>query len=113
MMMQLPPDELFQQTFSDRVKGKPETCPFTTSGSAHADKQAMQIIQQSVRDVQLAGILAIHREALSMQNESINYDDVISFVESREIARNATSNNTALSAISSFKAIRHQKIYFD
>ena len=105
MQLRQAPDELFR-TFSARVKGKAETCLFTTSGSCTCGEAVQaDYTTESVRDVLLAGIadIDIRREALStrdMQNKSIN--DVIAFVESREMARNATPNS-ALSAISTFK----------
>ena len=80
MTMRQAPDELFR-TFSARVKGKAETCLFTTSGVCKCEQVVKaDYTTESVRDVLLAGIadLDIRREALSMsdmQNKSIN--DVI------------------------------------
>ena len=100
------PDEPFR-TFAAKVKGKAETCIFTTTAkcSCHNIVQADYTVE-SVRDVLLAGIadIDIRREALStadMQKKGIN--DVIAFVESREMARNATPVSNTLSALSTFK----------
>ena len=100
------PDEPFR-TFAAKVKGKAETCMFITETKCSCSKivKADYTIE-SVRDVLLAGIadIDIRREALStvdMQNKSIN--DVIGFVESREMARNATPLSNTMSSLSTFK----------
>ena len=104
MQLRQEPDELFR-TFAARVKGKAETCNFSTTSKCQCGKAVKaDYTTESVRDVLLAGIadLDIRREALSMndiQSKSIN--DVIAFVEGREMARNATPST--LSALSSFK----------
>ena len=98
-------DELFR-TFAARVKGKAETCQFTMATKCTCGQAVnANYTKETIRDVLLAGIadIDIRREALStveMQFKSIN--DIIAFVESREMARNATPD-TALSAISTFK----------
>ncbi|KAK3779410.1 hypothetical protein RRG08_015811 [Elysia crispata] len=99
------PDELFC-TFAPRVKGKAETCMFTTTATCTCNETVQaDYTTETVRDVLLAGIadLDIRREALSthdIQNKSVN--DVIAFVEGREMARNATPT-TSMSALSAFK----------
>ena len=99
------PDEPFR-TFAARTKGKAETCAFTTTSTCSCNQTVkVDYTTETVRDVLLAGIadLDIRREALStlnMQHKTIN--EVIAFVESREMARNATPS-TSLSALSSFR----------
>ena len=99
------PDEPFR-TFAAKTKGKAETCAFTTTSTCSCNRTVkVDYTTETVRDVLLAGIadLDIRREALStmnMQNKTIN--EVIAFVESREMARNATPSTT-LSALSSFR----------
>ena len=99
------PDEPFR-TFAARAKGKAETCSFSTSVQCRCHRTIqVDYTTETIRDVLLAGIsdLDIRREALSMQDiqkKSIN--DVIAFVESREMARNATPSSS-MSALSTFK----------
>ena len=99
------PDEPFR-TFAARAKGKAETCAFSMSVRCTCNRTVeVDYTTETVRDVLLAGIsdLDIRREALSMQDiqkKSIN--EVISFVESREMARNATPSSS-MAAVSSFR----------
>ena len=105
MQLQQSPDELFR-TFAARVKGKAETCQFSMSTKCNCGMTVQaDYTTETIRDVLLAGIadIDIRREALSnrdMQQRSVN--EIISFVESREMARNATPHSS-LSAISTFK----------
>ena len=104
------PDEAFR-TFSARVQGKAETCEFKTSytglcGGCHTQYTGeTYYTEERIRDVLLNGIadLDIRREALSTDNvhkRSIN--DIIAFVEAREIARN-TSPSVGVSALSRYR----------
>ena len=105
MEMRQSPDEQFR-TFAARVQGKAETCAFTTTVKCQCDKTVqVDYTTESVRDVLLAGIadLDIRREALSnIKSQTMSINEVISFVESREMARNATPS-ASMSAISSFR----------
>lgn len=98
------------RTFAARVHGKAETCAFTTSAKCQCGKTlTVDYTSETVRDVILAGINDndIRREALSdqsLQSEPIN--KVISFIESREMARNATPL-TSISTMSSYKKEKH------
>ncbi|MEL6802942.1 MAG: hypothetical protein AAFO91_04065, partial [Bacteroidota bacterium] len=103
-------DESFRK-FAARVRGKAETCGFSitvehTCNSCNTISNVRaDYTQESMRDVLLAGIadIDIRREALScedLQAKSIN--ELISFVERREMSRHATTSNS-VSAISSFK----------
>ena len=98
------PDEPFR-TFAAKTKGKAETCSFRTSVKCECNRTVeVDYTTETVRDVLLAGIadLDIRREALSMQNiQKKTLNEVISFVESREMARNATP--CSMSALSTFK----------
>ena len=88
-------DENFR-TFAARVRGKAETCGFAVPVQCSCNKQfSLDYTVEVIRDVLLAGIgsVEIRQEALSaegMQTNSIN--DVISFVEKREMARSAVSH---------------------
>jgi hypothetical protein len=97
-------DELFR-TFAARVKGKAETCGFTTSAKCLCGEIVQaDYTEEAIRDVLLAGIsdTDIRREALSMDNiQSKTVNEVIAVVEGREMARNATP--TSLSAMSTYK----------
>ena len=105
MQLRQAPNELFR-TFAARVKGKTETCMFTTTATCTCNETVQaDYTTETVTGVLLAGIadLDIRREALStrdIQNKSVN--DVIAFFEGREMARNATPT-TSMSALSTFK----------
>ena len=100
------------RTFAARVRGKAETCGFTTSAKCECGKTfEVDYTCETVRDVLLAGIndLDIRREALSdqiLQSEPIN--KVITFIESREMARNATPVS-AISTLSSYRREQQPK----
>ena len=94
------------RTFAARVRGKAETCGFTTAAKCRCGQHVeADYTEEVIRDVILAGIsdLDIRRDALSMsgiQEKSTN--DVVGIIESREMARNATPLSS-LSAMSSYK----------
>ena len=85
-------DELFR-TFAGRVKGKAETCWFSMEYKCGCDKTLLiDYTTETIRDVLLSDIndIDIQRETLGthdMQKKTIN--DIISFVEGREMARNS------------------------
>ena len=89
-----------------RAQGKAETCMFTTTAKCQCSQTIeVDYTTESVRDVLLSGIadLDIRREALSNTRiQSLSINEVISFVESREMARNATPS-ASMSAMSSFR----------
>ena len=105
MRMDQSPDEAFR-TFAARVRGKAEMCGFRIQCQcACALTFPSDYTDDMVRDVLMAGIadLDIRREALGapdMQEMPIN--EIIAFVERREMARNALPAHS-LSAVSSFK----------
>ena len=105
IQMQQAPDEPFR-TFAARVTGKAKTCGFETTVICTCSRSVTaDYTQETVRDVLLAGIadVDIRREALGtadIQQKSIN--NVIAFVEGREMARNATPSNSIYS-FSTFK----------
>jgi len=100
------------RTFAARVRGKAETCSFTTTTKCKCghDVQA-EYTEEVIRDVLLAGIadVDIRREALSMPailEKTTN--DVIAIIETREMARNATPT-ASVSAMSSYKRGKNTK----
>ncbi len=105
MELRQSPDENFR-TFAARAQGKAETCSFYTVAKCSCNKTVkVDYTTESVRDVLLAGIadIDIRREALSKSNvQTMSINEVISFVESREMARNATPS-ASMSAMSSFR----------
>ena len=105
MQLRQSPDEIFR-SFAAKVKGKAETCAFRTSTKCKCGENVIaDYTTESVKDVLLAGIadLDIRREALSLREiPKMSINDVISFVEDREMARNATPSHS-LSALSSYK----------
>ena len=97
-------DESFR-LFAARVRGKAETCGFVT------DEGAVDYTEEVIRDVVLSGIrdLDIRREALSTEGlQSKRVNEIISFVESREMASHAVTpcpeeSSMSIAAMSSFK----------
>lgn len=108
MAMHQHAEEQFR-SFAARVRGKAETCEFRVSHKCTCGKDnSIDYTDETIRDVLLSGIadVDIRREALSvedMQRKSIN--EVIAFVEGKEMARNALTSSSN-SAISSFKRNR-------
>ena len=100
------------RTFAARVRGKAETCGFTTSAKCPCGQSIQaDYTEEVIRDVILAGIcdLDIRRDALSMpgiQDKATN--DVIGIIESREMARNATLLSS-ISAMSSYKQVKQPR----
>ena len=101
------------RTFAARVRGKAETCGFTISTKcSHGHPVQADYTEEVIRDVLLAGIcdLDIRRDALSMPgilDKAVN--DVVSIIESREMARNATPAPQSVAAFSSYKRGKQQK----
>ena len=95
-------DESFR-SYAARVRGKAETCSYTTKCTCELTINFTDII---VRDVLIAGIadLDIRREILgidSVLDKSLT--DVITLVESRDMARNVLPTPSSLDAMSAFK----------
>ena len=88
--------------FTARVRGKAETCAFTTTCECGKN---VDYTDHAIRDVLLNGISDpdIRREVLGTKNVlKTPVNDVIALVENKEMARNALPSST-LSAVSSFK----------
>ena len=110
MQMHQDNDENFR-TFTVRVRGKAEICKFQTTAKCVCTRTVTtDYTEEVIRDVVLAGAsdIDIRREALStegLQEKTVN--EIIAFVESREMARKAVNsrhdNTSSLSATSSFK----------
>ena len=110
MQMKQKNDENFR-LFAARVRGKAETCDYKVVSSCVCGEQVtVNYTEEEIRDVLLAGISDsdIRREALSaegLQNRTVN--DIISFVEGREMATKAISASrgptSLVSTMSSFK----------
>ena len=99
-------DEPFR-TFAARVRGKAETCAFTTKCPC---TKSVDYTDHMIRDVLLHGIsdTDIRCEVLGIANILENpVNDVISMVETKETARNALPSAT-LSAVSSAKKQKNQ-----
>ena len=98
-------DEPFR-TFATRVRGKAETCNFTTTRTCPCSRQNIaSYTEEAIKDVMLAGIADddIRREALGTEDilsKSVN--NIISFVENKEMGRKATESSS-VAAVSSFK----------
>ena len=99
------------RTFAARAQGKAETCEFTTTYTgtcAECDEPytgSTYYTEERLRDVLLDGIADndIRREALSVTDiHTKTINDVIAFVESREIARDANPSS-GVSALSHYR----------
>ncbi len=103
--MQQSPDETFW-AFSARVRGKAETCCFTLEAMCRCSHvNTVDYTDETIRDILLVGIadVDIRREALGVEGTQLpSVNNVISFVEGREMARNALPS-AMNSAMSSFK----------
>ena len=100
------------RTFAARVRGKAETCGFVTSATCACGKDIQaDYTEEVILDVILSGLsdIDIRREALSkpdIHGKPIN--EVISFIEGREMARNATPLSS-VSALSSYAQSKQTK----
>ena len=104
------PGESFR-TFAARAQGKAETCEFTTTytgtcaGCNAQYNGSTYYTEERLRDVLLDGIADndIRREALSVTDiHTKTINNVIAFVESREIARDANPSS-GVSAVSHYR----------
>ena len=106
MLLRQAPDESFRN-FAAKVTGKAETCSFRTNVKCNCGAEiSVDYTIETVKDVLLAGILDIdiRREALALPNiPKLSVNGVISFVEGREMARNATPVTQTLSALSAYR----------
>ena len=110
MQMRQSSDESFR-LFAARVRGKAQTCDFITTTKCTCQQiVTANYTEEAIRDVLLAGISSeeIRREALStegLQQKSVN--DIIGFVEGREMAGRAISSagsvSPSLLSLSTFK----------
>ena len=94
-------DEPFR-AFTARVRGKAETCAFSTKCECGKN---VDYTDHVIRDVLLNGISDpdIRREVLGTKDVlKTPVNDVIALVENKEMARNALPSST-LSVVSSFK----------
>ena len=109
--MQQSSDEVFR-AFSARVRGKAETCAFAIASRCQCGRDnVVNYTDESIRDVLLTGIadMDIRREAMGVEGtQLLTVNDVIGFVEGREMARNALPS-TMNSAISTFKRASSQR----
>jgi hypothetical protein len=108
--MQQSPVEAFR-TFAARVRGKADTCAFLMHTTCECGvENTVNYTDETIRDVLLTGIadLDIRREALGVEGSLLpTTNDVIGFVEGREMARNALPSHSVTSAMSSFKRGRN------
>ena len=98
------------RTFAARVRGKAEICGFTTSITCKCGETCQaNYTEEVIRDVLLSGIadIDIRREALSSEEvKGKTVNQIISVIESKEMARNATPTPGAVAAMSSYKKAR-------
>ena len=98
------------RTFAARVRGKAEICGFTTNITCECGKICQaNYTEEVIRDVLLSGLcdMDIRREALSSEDvKGKTVNQVISVIESKEMARNATPAPGAVAAMSSYKKAR-------
>jgi len=100
LQLQQQRDESFR-AFASRVRGKAETCSFSTACTCGLD---VDYTDHVIRDVLLSGMVDpdIRRDVLGIQNLlSLPINDIVALVETKEMARNALPNSS-VSAVSSF-----------
>ncbi len=96
-LVQLKQERAWFRSFAARVGGKAETCQYTTKRACKPPKN-VDFTDIIIRDVLLAGIvdMDIHRNVLSTRDildQPVN--EVISLVESKEMARHALPVSSA------------------
>ena len=112
MQMHQTNDETFR-TFTARVRGKSEACGFRAASECSCGQLVhVNYTDEAIRDVILAGIrdTDIRREALSthgLQEGSIN--DVIAFVENREMASKAISSQHSPSSLAATSTLKRRQ----
>ena len=101
------------RTFAARVRGKAETCKFTTSTQCQCGNRVeANYTEEVIRDVILAGICDtdIRREALGMPEIlKKTTNEVVAILEGREMARNATPN-PSVAAMSTYRRQRQNPV---
>ena len=107
-------DEAFR-TFATRVQGKAETCKFFTMSKCSVCDVTTRAdyTEEAIKDVMLAGIsdADIRRETLSTEGIlERTTNEIISFVEGKEMGRNATDESASVSAISSFRRLKKSNV---
>ena len=105
LQLQQQRDESFR-AFAARVRGKAETCAFTT---ACVCGKEVDYTDNIIRDVLISGMYDtdIRREMLGQKDLlQLPINDVVALVETREMARNAQPSSV-VSAVSSFQ--RHKR----
>ena len=104
-------DEEFR-TFATKVRGKAETCEFNTLSKCSCGiVNRVDYTEEAIKDVMLAGISDVDIRRETVSNECIlskTYNEIISFVEGREMGRKATGESTSVSAISSFRRLKKE-----
>ncbi len=106
MQMHQANDESFR-AFSARVRGKAETCGYSIRATCPCKcnvEFAVDYTGEAIRDVLLAGIgcVDIRQEVLSTQGvHEMTINQLVGFVEQREMARNAMTRRPVSAAASS------------
>jgi len=101
------------RTFFARIKGKAATCAYNVDCSAPACHQSVDFTDVIVKDVLISGLAEdeIKREVLGWAGlDASTMEETVSFLEAKEMAREALNRQSSTNAISSYRqSKRHGK----
>jgi hypothetical protein len=93
--------------FSAKLKGKAATCTYSVNCTSNTCTQLIDFTDTIVKDVLVAGLVdeEIKKEVLGwseLDNKSL--DELVTFIEAKEMARNALNKQSVTAAVSSYKS---------
>ena len=95
------------RTFFARIKGKAATCSYTVACSSGTCTQIIDFTDIMVKDVLIADLVdeEIRREVLGWADfDTKNVNDTVTFIEAKEMARDAMNKLPVAAAVSAYKA---------
>ena len=97
------------RTFFARIKGKAATCAYTADCTAPTCTQSVDFTDIIVKDVLISGLAEdeIKREVLGWAGlDESSMEETVSFIETKEMAREALNRHSSTNAISSYRQNR-------
>ena len=94
------------RTFFSRIKGKAATCSYTADCTAQNCTQTVDFTDVIVKDVLISGLAEdeIKREVLGWSSlDKSSMEETVSFIEAKEMAREALNRHSSTNAISSYQ----------
>ena len=95
------------RTFFTRIKGKAATCSYTVACSSGTCTQIIDFTDIMAKDVLIAGLVdeEIRREVLGWADlDTKKVNDTVTFIEAKEMARDAMNKLPVAAAVSAYKA---------